>query len=157
MRWLFGGSHAIAHLLVMLGSVYVVAHATAGFPDRLYVLANTVVLFLAGGLAGTWLVALYLLVADRFGQNTNELFAAQHIEGYNNFLRMHIGQDGALTLYPVKIQNVTRWQFEPDGDAATPWFRPKKEPPEPELIEEPLRFEPLSRAESSAVRPPNVR
>lgn len=143
LRWLFGGGHAVAHLLLMLGSVFAVAQVLEDINDAWYVTAVTVVLFGMGGLAGTWLTAIYLLVADRFGHNTNELFAAQHIEGYNNFLRMHIDREGTLTLYPVRIQSVARWAFDPDGSPYDPWFVPSGSAPHAELIETPLRFERL--------------
>jgi hypothetical protein len=103
----------------------------------------TVILGSVGGLLGSWLVAVYLLVADRFRTNVNEVFAAQHIEGYNNFLRMHLAVDGSLTIFPVNIENVVRWEVAPEGDPYAPWFAPKKDPPAPRLIEPPIRFEPL--------------
>lgn len=139
-RWIFGVFHAIAHLVVMLGTVYVTALFLAGLRDDLYVLMVTLAMFGIGGLAGTWLVSVYLLVADRFRHNTNELFAAQHIEGFNNFLRMHISAAGTLTVYPVKLQQVTRWKFQPEGNDYDPWYVPTNGAPTTELIEAPLRF-----------------
>jgi hypothetical protein len=85
------------------------------------------------------------LIADRFNMNTNELFAAQHIEGFNNFVRMHVGADGALTLYPVAIEQAARWRFQPDGADEDPWFEPVAEAPESRLIEQPIRLEPHRR------------
>jgi hypothetical protein len=149
MRWLLGGSHAIAHLVLLLATVLGAARLLQSLPDEAYVAGVTVTLFGIGGLFGSWLVSLYLLAADRFAHNTNELFAAQHIEGWNNFMRMHIGRDGVLTLFPVRLQAVTRWRFQPDGDERTPWFVPKGAPAEPELIEQPLRFAPDPRPDPS--------
>jgi hypothetical protein len=111
--------------------------------DGLMMLGITLVVGTIGGLLGSWLVAIYLLIADLFSCNTNELFAAQHIAGYNNFLRFHISTDGGLTVHPVQIKKVAEREFAPEGDAYTPWFRPKGDPPEPRLIEVPIRFEPL--------------
>ena len=144
-RWVLGTGHAIAHLVLILATIYATAGLLGDLNNTLLLLGVTLVLGSVGGLLGSWLVAVYLLIADLFGCNTNELFAAQHIEGFNNFVRFHIASDGSLTLHPVKIQNVVRWQFSPEGDVYAPWFVPKSAPPVPELIEEPIRFEPLDR------------
>ncbi len=145
-RWLFGTSHAVAHLLLVLSTIWLSARLLSDLPDPLVVIGSTVLLGVVGGLLGSWLVALYLLVADHFQSNTNELYAAQHIEGFNNFVRMHIAPDGSLTLYPVRIQGVVRWEFEPEGDDTSPWFRPKGDGPDPKLIEDPIRIEPSPRS-----------
>ena len=50
--------------------------------------------------ASAEVVALYLLVASRFGVNVNELFAGQGIQGYKGFLRMHIDRDGTSDHLP---------------------------------------------------------
>jgi hypothetical protein len=144
-RWLLGTIHAVAHLLLVLSTIWVSAWLLSDLADPLVVIGSTVLLGVVGGLLGSWLVALYLLFADHFHSNTNELFAAQHIEGFNNFVRMHIAPDGSLTLYPVKIEGVIRWEFEPEGDETSPWFRPKGAGPDPKLIESPIRIEPLRR------------
>ena len=143
-RWGFGISHVIAHQVLGLATVLGLSQGLDGLPDPLYVVAVTVGIVGVGSLLGSWLVALYLLIADRFKMNTNELFAAQHIEGFNNFVRMHVGADGALTLYPVAIEQATTWQFQPEGSDSDPWFEPVAEPPDPRLIEQPIRIEPLA-------------
>jgi hypothetical protein len=142
-RWGFGISHVLAHQVLGLATILGLSLALDPLPDGWYVAAVTVGLAVVGSLLGSWLVALYLLIADRFNMNTNELFAAQHIEGFNNFIRMHIGADGALTLYPVAIEAAARWRFEPEGADEDPWFEPVGEAPDPRLIEEPIRLEPL--------------
>ena len=144
-RWAFGAGHGVAHLMLVLATILAAARLFADLGDGLLLLGVTLVLGTVGGLLGSWLVAIYLLVADHFRCNINEVFAAQHIEGYNNFVRMHIATDGSLTLHPVRIQKVVRWQFAPDGDDHAPWFVPKTDPPDPKLIEPPIRLEPLRR------------
>ncbi len=142
-KWASGTAHAIAHLVLVLSTMWVAAQVLSPLSNPLIIIGTTVLLGLVGGLLGSWLVAIYLLIADHFGSNTNELYAAQHIEGYNNFVRMHITPDGALTIFPVRIQRVVRWDFAPEGDEATPWFSPRGDPPDPQLIEAPIRIEPL--------------
>lgn len=140
-RWGFGISHVLAHQVLGLATILGLSRALEPLSDGWYVAAVTVGLGLVGSLLGSWLVALYLLVADRFTMNTNELFAAQHIEGFNNFLRMHVGADGALTLYPVAIEQAATWRFQPEGNDEDPWFEPVGETPDPRLIEQPIRLE----------------
>lgn len=144
-RWGFGISHVLAHQMLGLATVLGLAWALDPLPDGWYVAALTVGLAGVGSLLGSWLVALYLLVADRFKMNTNELFASQHIEGFNNFVRMHVGADGALTLYPVAIEQAARWRFQPEGRDEDPWFEAVGAEIEPRLIERPIRLEPLKR------------
>lgn len=87
------------------------------------------------------IVALYLLVASTFCINLNEAFAGQGIEDYKGFLRIHIGSDGELTVYPVKVPRVCRkWTLNTGGGASEPWLLPDGEELRPELIEEPVRI-----------------
>jgi hypothetical protein len=78
-------------------------------------------------IASAEVLALYLLVAARFGVNLNELFAGQGIQGFKGFLRMHIGADGTLTLYPIGIDAVRKkWRAVPDAPAYLPWIEPRR-------------------------------
>jgi hypothetical protein len=91
------------------------------------------------GFVATQLCALYLLVASSFKVNVNELYAGQGIEDAKSFLRMHIGQDGTLTIYPLGIDKICRkWAVDPDGAPEASWVRPD-EPLTVRLIEEPIR------------------
>jgi hypothetical protein len=84
-------------------------------------------------------VAVYLLVASRFGINLNEAFAGQSIEDHKGFLRLHIDSTGTLTVYPIKLDTVCRrWRLDPDGAPSDPWLRPDGVELKPELIEEPF-------------------
>jgi hypothetical protein len=85
-------------------------------------------------------VALYLLVASRFGVNLNELFAGQGIQGYKGFLRIHVGSDGTLTVYPVGLDAANkRWRANPAAPAHAPWIEPRR-PLRPRLIEPPIKL-----------------
>ncbi|HET7486422.1 MAG TPA: hypothetical protein VFJ85_00735 [Acidimicrobiales bacterium] len=110
-----------------------------------------VVLFVAlsgvvGGLAGSLVMAAYLYLVDRFLQlNANELFAAQRIEDWKNFLRLHIDHEGVLTIYPVKIDKVPKkWRLRRGGEQDDPWFEPDGPATAPVLLEEPIRITPAS-------------
>jgi hypothetical protein len=91
-------------------------------------------------IVATEVVALYLLVASRFGVNLNELFAGQGIQGYKGFLRLHIGSDGTLTVYPIGLDDANkRWRAMPAAPAHAPWIEPTG-PLRPHLIEPPIRI-----------------
>jgi len=88
--------------------------------------------------AAAEVAAIYLVVASRFGVNLNELFAGQGIQGYKGFLRMHVGADGTLTIYPIGLDGVgKRWRANPAAPAHAPWIEPRR-PLRPRLIEPPI-------------------
>jgi hypothetical protein len=88
--------------------------------------------------AAAEVVALYLLVASRFAVNLNELFASQSIQGYKGFLRLHIGPEGGLTIYPIGLDTIgKRWRATPDAPEHAPWIEPVT-PLRPRLIEPPI-------------------
>jgi hypothetical protein len=85
-------------------------------------------------------VALYLLVASLVKVNLNELFASQGIEDYKGFLRLHIGADGSLTIYPIGLDSVgRRWRATPDAAPTAPFIEPTR-PLKPQLMEPPIRI-----------------
>jgi hypothetical protein len=105
-------------------------------------IVTLVVYGVVSGLAATELVAVYLLVAARFGVNLNELFSASGIIDSKSFLRMHIAADGTLTLYPIGIRRSSRrWRPMPDGDPHTSWLAPADRL-HAHLIEEPIVLAP---------------
>jgi len=87
-------------------------------------------------------VALYLLIASLVKGNLNELFASQGIEDFKGFLRLHIGADGSLTIYPIGLDSVgRRWQATPDAAPTAPFIEPVR-PLKPQLMEPPIRIRP---------------
>lgn len=91
--------------------------------------------FTAGAALGPLATGLYLYGAQRVGVNVNEAFSAMAIQDYKCFLRIHLGADGDMKLYPVKIENCPRWTFSPDETGR--WFQPETEPVA-QLIEDPF-------------------
>ena len=86
------------------------------------------------GLVSTWLVGLYLVVANRFGVNSNELFAGLSIIDQKCFLRIKVARDG-VTVYPIGLDRSGRqWVADPGGEEADSWIKPV-EPLRPRLIE----------------------
>ena len=143
----FGAVHGLLHIGLALVTI-------AGASDKLarrklrhgrFLVGFAVLVGAGGGLLGSWLLAAYLFVADRFLRcNTNELFAAQRNRDCKNFLRIHFDRHGAVTLYPVKVARTPRrWKLR-DADAGNdPWFEPVDARGfTAELIEDPIRIAP---------------
>jgi hypothetical protein len=136
---LLGLAHTLTHLVFTVAAV-----AGAGavpWPGIVRAEAVPLACGVVGALIGPLVTAAYLIVADLFEVNTDELYSAQAIAGYKSFLRLRIAPDGTLTVFPIKIEQPVRWEFAgPDG---TPddrrWFRPTDGvEPRPELIEVPI-------------------
>jgi hypothetical protein len=157
-RWgkrAMGAAHGLTHVVLSVLTIYGASGLASTLDPGAFLPAFLVLVGVGGGLLGSWLLAGYLLVADRFRCNANELFAAQRGRFHKNFLRLHVEPDGALTVYPVKVERPpTHWRLRrTDGVLSAagvqddPWFEPV--PPESlraELIEEPIRIEPANEA-----------
>ncbi|RZS34352.1 calcineurin-like phosphoesterase family protein [Herbihabitans rhizosphaerae] len=147
-----GVLHGLAHLGIAFGWLFVVQWLYLDVlgrgvgSDWLVIVIAVVVTPALLGFVGSELTALYLLLAGRFGINLNEVFAGQSISDRKGFLRMRVGADGDLTIYPIKVHTVAReWVPDPDGAPSDPWLRPAT-PLAPELIEEPIRVTRLPNA-----------
>ena len=96
------------------------------------------------GIVSAVVVAVYLFVASLVNVNFNELFAGQRIEGYKNFLRLHIDKAGTLTVYAIGLRRVRRlgpgwfrwqWRIRRKAGLADGWFEPRGRAHRPHLIE----------------------
>jgi hypothetical protein len=134
--------HAAAHwsgiFYVGWGAVLAATWLLPGQPFAAFVLAGMLV-FAGGWILGSFVMGLYLLVSlNVFGRHGEQAFAALRIEDYKNFLRLHIAPDGALTIYPIRIERVPRrWRDRAPGDATRSRVVPD-EPLRPALIEPPI-------------------
>jgi hypothetical protein len=128
-RWLMGGLHAIAQAAaVTLTTVAVMLLTKDLIPDEPWdAIASTLLATAASAIVSAIVFGLYLLVCIRWlRRHANEGFSSMAIEGYKSFLRIRIGADGALTIFPVGLKDV------PKNDDEAPL--------EPELIEPPIRI-----------------
>ncbi len=95
-----------------------------------------------GYFLGGLIMGIYLFISLHiFGRHDNEAFSALAIEDYKNFLRLHIDKNGALNIYPFKIERVSKdWKGEksPDGKI---FCTPNDGKSEAELIE---KIEPIT-------------
>jgi hypothetical protein len=153
-----GVAHALPQLFmlswVVVFSAWLVGLAGAWsmrFPLLLAAVAALLASFPSASLLGLylalcdWIFGTHRpLFGDPLDRHANEVFACQGIADWKNFLRLHIGRDGALTIYPVGIERVARWselRLNKGGAPGQPFFL-VPDGLEARLIEsEPIRIE----------------
>jgi hypothetical protein len=135
-----GFAHGLAHVgLGAAGTWAWLQLPVFDLPWPVPILIAIVLYLPAVGYLASLLVSSYLLVASGFNVNVNELFAAQGIIDSKSFLRMHIGRDGTLTIYPFAVDQVgRRWAPNPDAPPERPWLEPDQ-PIGYRLVEQPIR------------------
>jgi hypothetical protein len=150
-RWLtvaWGLLHGFAHMAVALALAWQL-HAWPALHtvERLLPLARgaegvvfAAALILTGGIAGATLVGVYLVLSDMlFGWHTNQVFAAQSIVNYRNFLRIFVDADGTLTIYPIGLRRTPgKWRYARERSDHEPYYEPTDRVLLPHLIEGPL-------------------
>ncbi len=141
-----GALHTAAHLLAFIGltwffatiNIGVLGLAADALPQAF--LFGAEMLTVGGAVAGLiW--GLYLYLAHLVGRHANDVFSCQGIADYKHVLRLHIDREGALTIYPLGIDEVPRdWTYQPGADG-TPWFLPDGESIEERtrLVEPPVQ------------------
>jgi hypothetical protein len=97
------------------------------------------IIFVLGWFFGSFNMGLYLTISmNIFGRHDNEAFSAIRVQDYKNFLRLHIDNSGNLTIYPIKIEKVSRnWRLRNSVETETGYIIPEGGT-KPELIEEPI-------------------
>ncbi len=124
-----------------LGTVIVASsHLTAGIRSpALSVAAFLALVWALGGIGAVVGVSGYLWLTNTMGFQANEAYAPLHHADDKGFLRLHVGRDGTLTVYPLAVDRVgRRWRFIPEGPASSAWLDPDGPPPRARLIEDPL-------------------
>jgi hypothetical protein len=132
-KWLLGGLHCAAHLLVA-AALALIASAIGGGDWAVAPLAA--VAAAVGYLGGGAIFGAYLILSHPHApRHANDVLACQGIPDYKNFLRMRLDADG-LTIYPIGIRRVPRrWKPDPGGGPGQPWLLPDDGDLEVELIE----------------------
>lgn len=141
-KWAGGLAHFFMNLF---GIAYIGLFATylnaVFFKENIYTGFTFVplLIFGLGWVIGSFNMGLYLTVSmNIFGRHDNEAFSALKIQDYKNFLRMHIDEEGTLTIYPIKIEKVSRrWRMRKEGEKDNSLIIPEGGS-KPELIEEPI-------------------
>ncbi len=137
-----GAVHGALHLALAVFVTWLAASLTTGLSSGWMLLSMLPIVFVVGGLLAAALVALYLVLADLVRLNTNELYAAQAIPDFKNFLRLHVDSEGYLVIYPLGVPSVARaWRNQQPGTAGSA-IQPAGGSIEYQLIEEPIRVDP---------------
>jgi hypothetical protein len=149
-RWLFALLHWLGHIVPAVGLTLLGLWLLNGWrdPGRDGLLLGWIVaggMFVVGFTLGRVVFALYLWLANRNDprQHATEIYGGLASTEYKNFLRLRLGQDGALTIYPIGIPTSSGWRLAGEAAAgADPWFVPKEDGPRPGLIEPAIRIPP---------------
>jgi hypothetical protein len=102
--------------------------------------------FLVGRMFGTTVFAFFLWLVHKVRgsksqANANLVFTGQSIIDYKNLLRMCLGRDGGLTIYPLGVDEACRsWDLVDEQPA--PRFEPRTHAPQVHPIDRALRFDP---------------
>jgi hypothetical protein len=142
-RWLGGLSHAAVHWVAMFAigwtAMLAARSLSPGWPLPRFFIAGAIV-GAGAWMLGSVLMGLYLLISlNVFGRHSQQAFAALRIEDFKHFLRLHIAADGALTIYPIRIDRVPRgWREQEEASDTSPSHLVPKTPIEPALIEPPI-------------------
>lgn len=123
---LIGGSlHAVAHLSASLVLAWLAARFTAdglgmAYGDPLELIIAGLLVVLAGGVIGGWIIGLYLLVSlNVFGRHNTEAFSSLRVQDYKQWLRLRIDATGSLSAWSFAIDRVPRrWRADASG---APW------------------------------------
>jgi hypothetical protein len=136
--------HLLAASLTIWAAVRLVPHVwDAKFPVWAVGLAAV---FVVGQLFGTTVFAFFLWLVHKVRgplaqANANQVFTGQSIMDYKNLLRMRLGADGGLTIYPLGVDTACRkWTLVDDKHG--PRFEPRSEAPAVHPIDHPLRYDP---------------
>jgi Calcineurin-like phosphoesterase len=104
--------HCCAHLISMFyigwGSLALATYLFGN--DTLFqFLFAFVLIFVLGWIIGSTIMGIYFFISMYFfGRHNEEAFSALKIQDYKNFLRLHISENGTLTIFPIKITRVPR-------------------------------------------------
>ena len=143
-RLVLGVVHSAFQLAALAGFMMAASGLASalGPPGVASLIAFLGFLGLIGGIGGTLGMAAYLWATNCLGFHGNEAFAPLRVMDFKHFLRMHIGEDGALTVYAMGVERVgRRWRACPEGSPHDPWVEPADDDPEAHLIEEPIRID----------------
>ena len=141
VRGLLGVTHAAAHVtvlvLVALLSIHLASELVTG---AWFVVVASLFVAAIGGVASALVVGAYFAIANtlpRLRVHGNEAFSAARLSSHRSFLRLHVDQDGRLTVYVVGVERIVR-RWRPETDTIDPersWLAPVGDPVRPHLIE----------------------
>jgi hypothetical protein len=131
-RLVLGLLHTAAHMVTVVGVSLLAIRLASPFDGANFVAATNVYDAVLGGLAGSMVLGAYFALATTLPGlhvHGNEAFAAARLTRYKNFLRLHVGRDGKLTVYAVGIDRVAHhWRLGAADvtDPEQPWLVPQR-------------------------------
>jgi hypothetical protein len=136
-------AHLLAAALVIWAAVKIAPHI---WDSAIAVwLLGLPAAFVVGATFGTTVFAFFMLLVHKVrGEQAqacaNQVFTGQSIGDYKNLLRMHLGRDGSLTIYPLGVDAACReWDLAEPRPA--PRFEPRGTAPQVHAIDRTLRFD----------------
>jgi hypothetical protein len=103
--------------------------------------------FLAGAMIGATVFGAFVLLVHKVRAGkaqacANQVFTGQSIADYKNLLRMRLGTDGGLTIWPLGVDSAcTTWDLVERTPVAAAHFKPRDAPPAVHAIDRPLKFD----------------
>ncbi|MGI8810078.1 MAG: hypothetical protein ACR2KK_19985 [Acidimicrobiales bacterium] len=143
-RFLFGLVHSTMQLASVAGVMIAASRLSSGFglTGVWSLVAFLGLVGVLGGLGGTVGMSGYLWLTNCLGFHGNEGYAPLHHQDLKHFLRLYIGSEGTLTVFPIGVDRVGRkWKLRPEDPTHAPWFAPDGPEPEPHLLEKPVRID----------------
>jgi hypothetical protein len=154
-KWICRGALGLVHLLVQTTAMVGVALLSIRIAERVptrfgFTLATSVLDALLGGIASAFVLGAYFALASTLPWlrvHGNEAFSAARINSHKNFLRLHIDEDGRLTVYVLGVDRVPTDQVarswkpnpdasdHPDDDPEKPWLVPTGPPARVHLVD----------------------
>ena len=140
-------AHTVVHLLAIGLVTWLVVKLVAGVWDAkfpIYVVGLAAA-FAVGQYLGTTVFAFFLWFVHKWRgpkaqEAANQVFTGQSIGDYKNLLKLRLGTDGALTIYPLGVDAAcTTWDLA--EAAPNPRFEPRGAAPAVHPIDRPLRFD----------------
>lgn len=122
--------------LAVSAAVVILVPWPDGWPGVVVLLLALALVYLGGWALGSEAFALFIL-ATPTGEVSSWKMSGQAIEDHKGFLRMHLGSDGDLTVYPLMVDTVCRdWRLAKNDDGAR--LVPEAGLPAMRLLEEPI-------------------
>ena len=128
-----GAVHGLAHLTLNIALMWVFARLNVAQLGLTVATTRQSLLFSAemlvvGSALGGVLMGLYLVLANQLlGLHRNDVFAAQSIADYKNFLRLHVRPDGGLTILAYGVDRVCRrWRVNAEAGVGESWIVPEE-------------------------------
>lgn len=104
-------------------------------------------LAVAGAIAGGWvmgsiMMGIYLWASAACRLGLDHAYSALKIQDWKSFLRLHVREDGSLTIYAIGLRRVARnWRTRTSASGESR-LEPEDDASLPELIEVPIEIAP---------------